>query len=135
MVWLVCALYYVVSLGALGITSSLALRHLQWPDLILWSGIGYILVAAFLLITGHTAVRITSGSWWAILSAGLAISALISLYVGLQHGSAAKVVTVGAAYPAVTVLLAALFLSERLTVPHVLGVLLIIAGAVLISVF
>lgn len=135
MFWLICALYYAVSLGALGITSSKALAHLQWYDLILWSGIGYVLVAGFLVISGHAAVRITSGSWWAILSAGLAISALVSLYVGLQHGSAAKVVTVGAAYPAVTVLLAALFLSERLTVPHILGVLFIIAGGVLISAF
>ena len=135
MFWLICAIYYAVSLGALGITSSKALAHLQWTDLILWSGIGYVLVVAFLLITGHTAIRITHGSWWAILSAGLAISALIALYVGLQHGSASKVVTVGAAYPAVTVLLAALFLSERLTVPHVLGVLLIVGGGVLISAF
>jgi uncharacterized membrane protein len=135
MFWLVCAVYYALSLGALGITSSKALVHLQWFDLILWTGIGYVLVAGFLVISGHTAVRITSGSWWAILSAGLAISALISLYVGLQHGSAAKVVTIGAAYPAVTVLLAALFLSEPLTVPHVLGVLLIIAGGVLIAAF
>jgi uncharacterized membrane protein len=133
--WLICAVYYALSLGALGITSSKALVHLQWFDLILWTGIGYVLVAGFLVISGHTAVRITSGSWWAILSAGLAISALISLYVGLQHGSAAKVVTIGAAYPAVTVLLAALFLSEPLTVPHVLGVLLIIAGGVLIAAF
>jgi bacterial/archaeal transporter family protein len=134
-IWLICALYYVFSLGALGITSSKALVHLQWPDLILWTGMGYIAVVAFLLITHNTAVRITSGSWWAILSAGLAISALISLYVGLQHGSAAKVVTVGAAYPAVTVVLAALFLSERLTVPHVLGVGCMVAGGVLISLF
>jgi bacterial/archaeal transporter family protein len=133
--WLICAVYYALSLGALGITSSKALVHLQWFDLILWTGIGYVLVAGFLVISGHTAVRITSGSWWAILSAGLAISALISLYVGLQHGSAAKVVTIGAAYPAVTVLLAALFLSEPLTLPHVLGVLLIIAGGVLIAAF
>jgi uncharacterized membrane protein len=133
MFWLICAVYYALSLGALGITSSKALVHLQWYDLILWTGIGYALVVGFLLITGHTAVRITSGSWWAILSAGLAISALISLYVGLTHGPASKVVTIGAAYPAVTVLLAALFLSEPLTVPHVIGVLLIISGGVVIT--
>jgi bacterial/archaeal transporter family protein len=135
MFWLVCAVYYALSLGALGITSTKALAHLQWYDLILWTAIGYALVAGFLLVTGHTAVRITSGSWWAILSAGLAITALISLYVGLTHGPAAKVVTIGAAYPAVTVLLAALFLSEPLTVPHVAGVLLIISGGVLIAAF
>jgi bacterial/archaeal transporter family protein len=134
-IWLICALYYIVSIGALGITSTLALRHLRWPDLVLWVGIGYMIVAAVLLFTHHTALQITSGSWWAILSGALAISGLIALYVGLQHGSAAKVVTVSAAYPAMTVLLAALFLSERLTVPHVLGVLFVVAGGVLISAF
>ena len=135
MIWLICALYFVGSIGALGITSTLALRHLRWPDLVLWVGIGYMIVVAFLLITHHTTLQITSGSWWAILSGALAISGLIALYVGLQHGSAAKVVTVSAAYPAMTVLLAALFLSEGLTVPHVLGVLFVVAGGVLIAAF
>lgn len=135
MIWLVCAIYYVVSVGGLGVTSALALRNLHWPDVVLWSGIAYILVVAFLLISGHTAIRMTTGSWWAVLSAALAVSGLIALYVGLQHGSVAKVVTVGAAYPAVTVLLAALFLSEALTVAHVAGVLLVVCGCVLISAF
>jgi bacterial/archaeal transporter family protein len=135
MFWLICALYYVLSVGALGVTSALALRNLRWPDLVLWVGVGYMIVAVFLLVTRHTALQITTGSWWAILSGALAISGLISLYIGLQHGSAAKVVTVGAAYPAITVVLAALFLSERLTVPHVLGVLFVVLGGVLISMF
>lgn len=135
MFWLICALYYIVSIGALGVTSSLALRQLRWPDLVLWVGIGYMLVVVFLLVTHHTTLQITTGSWWAILSGALAISGLIALYVGLQHGSAAKVVTVSAAYPAMTVLLAALFLSEPLTVPHVVGVLLVVAGGVLIALF
>jgi uncharacterized membrane protein len=135
MFWLVCAAYYVVSVGSLGVTSALALRSLHWPDLLLWSGIGYVLVVTFLLVSGTTPLKITTGTGWAVLSAGLAITALIALYVGLQHGSATKVVTVGAAYPAVTVLLASLFLSERLTVPHVAGVLLVVAGCVLISAF
>jgi uncharacterized membrane protein len=133
MVWLACALYYALSVGSLGVTSALALRNLRWTDLILWSGVGYVAVVVALVATGTTAVKISTGSWWAILSAGLAISGLVSLYVGLQHGSAAKVVTVGAAYPAVTVLLAALFLSEPLTVPHIIGVALVVAGCVLIS--
>ena len=135
MFWLVCAIYYALSVGSLGVTSALALKNLRWPDLVLWSGLGYVLVVAILLATGNTAIKITTGSWWAILSAALAITGLISLYVGLQHGSAAKVVTVGAAYPAVTVLLAAIFLSEPLTFPHVMGVALVVAGAVLISAF
>lgn len=129
MVWLACALYYAVAAGGLGVTSALALRSLRWTDLILWSGVGYIAVVVVLVATHTTSVKISTGSWWAIASAGLAISGLVSLYVGLQHGSAARVVTVGAAYPAVTVLLAALFLSEPLTAPRIIGVLLVDTSA------
>lgn len=135
MFWLVCAVYYAIAVGALGVTSGLALKNLHWPDVVLWSGVGYVIVVIYLLVSGNTAIKITTGSWWAVLSAGLAITSLIALYVGLQHGSAAKVVTVGAAYPAVTVLLAALFLAEKLTAVHVIGVALVILGAMLISAF
>lgn len=135
MIWLGCALYYVLSIGALGVTSSLALRNLHWPDLILWNGVGYAFVVAFMLFTRKSTATVKLGSWWAILSAALAISGLVALYLGLAHGSAAQVVTVGAGYPAVTVLLAAMFLSESLTVARVAGVLLVIAGCVLISLF
>lgn len=133
MIWIVYALYYVVAAGGLGISSSLGLRNLRWHDLILWTGSGYVLLAVVLLLTHQTTAQITTGSWWAVLSAALVISGLLSLFIGLAHGSAAKVVTVGAAYPAVTVLLAALFLSEPLTVMHVLGVLLVVGGCVLIA--
>jgi transporter family protein len=135
MFWLACALYYTVAVGALGVTSAITLRTLPWPSLVLWSGIGYVVTVIVLLIIGQASLTIQTGSWWAILSAALAITGLMSLYLGLQHGSAPKVVTVGAAYPAVTVLLAAIFLSETLTAVHVAGVLLVVGGAVLISAF
>ncbi|MCW3066414.1 MAG: EamA family transporter [Solirubrobacterales bacterium] len=134
MAWLAPTLYYVLSVGALGVTGKLALRHLHWPDLILWSGLGYVVVASFLLITGHTSIRVTAGSWWAMLSAALAISGLIALYVALGHGDATKVSAISAAYPAVTLLLAAATLSEALTVARVAGVALVVLGVIVLTV-
>jgi uncharacterized membrane protein len=134
MAWLAPTLYYVLSVGALGVTGKLALRHLHWPDLILWSGLGYVVVASFLLITGHTSIRVTAGSWWAMLSAALAISGLIALYVALGHGDATKVSAISAAYPAVTLLLAAATLSEALTVARVAGVALVVVGVIVLTV-
>jgi transporter family protein len=131
--WLIPTLYYVVAVGALGVTGKLALRTLDWPDLILWSGAGYIVVAGFLLAIGQTHVRFSHDTGWAMASGALAISGLIVLYLALGNGDAGKVVSVSAAYPAVTLVLAAVFLSEALTVGRAVGTVLIIAGVVIVT--
>jgi transporter family protein len=133
MLWLVPTLLYVLLVGGLGVTGNLALRTLNWPDLILWTGAGYLVVSVALLAMGQTAIRITAGTAWAMLSGGLAIGGLIMLYLALGSGSAGKVVAISAAYPAVTLVLAALFLAEPLSVGRVIGAALIIAGVAVIS--
>lgn len=131
--WLVPSLLYVLLVGTLGVTSKLALRTLRWPDLLLWTGIGYIVVAGILLAIGQTSLRITAGTGWAIASGALAITGLITLYLALGAGDAGKVVAISAAYPAVTLLLSAVFLSEALTFPRVLGTALIVVGVAVLS--
>lgn len=131
--WLLPISYYVVAVGALGVTGKLALRDLDWPDLILWTGIGYISVAGVLLVIGQTEVRFVDGSAWAMASGALAISSLIALYVALGSGQAGTVSAISAAYPAVTLILAAAFLSEGLSAVRVGGALLVIAGVVVLT--
>lgn len=134
MIWLLPTIVYVLAVGALGVTSKLALRTLQWPELILWTGAGYIIVAAILLATGRTSLRIAGGTGWAVASGALAIGGLIMLYVALGRGDAGKVIAISAGYPAVTLVLAAVFLSESLSVTRVVGVGLVIGGVVLLTV-
>lgn len=133
MAWLLPTLYYVVAVGALGVTGKLALRTLDWPDLILWTGAGYIVVASVLLAIGQTHLRFSHDTAWAIASGALAISGLIALYLALGHGDAGKVISITAAYPAVTLVLAAAFLSEALTVGRVVGTALIVVGVVTVT--
>ena len=70
---------------------------------------------------------------WAIASGALAISGLIALYLALGNGDAGKVISITAAYPAVTLVLAAAFLSEAITVGRAVGTVLIIAGVVTVT--
>lgn len=133
MTWLIPTLLYVVLVGALGITGNLALRTLSWPDLILWTGAGYVVISLLLLAIGQTAIRVTTGTGWAMLSGVLAIAGLVMLYLALGSGSAGKVVAISAAYPAVTLVLAAAFLSEPLSVGRVIGAALIVAGVAIVS--
>jgi transporter family protein len=131
--WLPPTVYYVVAVGALGVTSKLALRTLAWQDLILWSGIGYVAVSTVLLASGQTSLRFHAGSGWAAFSAALAITSLVALYVALNSGKAGVVVPVTAAYPVVTLLLAAAVLAEALTVARVAGVALVVGGVVVLT--
>lgn len=131
--WLIPTIVYVFFVGALGVTGKLALRTLSWYDLILWTGIGYVLAAGTLLALGRTELRIVTGTGWAIASGAAAITSLIALYLALGTGDAGKVSAISAAYPAVTLLLAAIFLSEPLTLGRVAGAGIVVAGVVVIT--
>jgi bacterial/archaeal transporter family protein len=132
--WLVPTLAYVVTLGALGVTSKLALRTLSWQELVIWSAGAYLVVAVGLLTFGGGGVHLESNSWWAALSAVIVVSSLILLYIALGHGEASKVIPITAAYPAVTLVGAALFLSESITVAKLGGMVLVLAGVVVLTV-
>jgi bacterial/archaeal transporter family protein len=131
--WLVPTLGYVLLVGGLGVTSRLARRTLSWQDVVVWSGIGYVIVASVFLATGQARLRFTTDGRWAMGSAALAISGLVMLYVALGTGEATKVVTVSAAYPAATLLLAAAFLSEPVTIGRLAGLALVVGGVVVMT--
>ena len=131
--WLLPIGYYVVAVGALGITGKLALRTLDWPDLILWTGLGYISVAGVLLASGQTRRRVEHDSWWAMASGALAISSLIALYLALNAGKAGTVTAISAAYPVVTLILAAAFLAESVSLARAGGALLVVIGVMVLT--
>ena len=131
--WLLPTLGYVLVLGALGVTSKLALRTLSWQDVLVWTTIGYIFTSILLLATGQAGIKFENNTWWAIASAALAISALIFLYIALGTGQASKVIPVSASYPAITLILSAIFLSESFTLAKAGGVALVVIGVVVLT--
>lgn len=132
--WLIPTLAYVVTLGALGVTSKLALRTLDWQELVIWTTGAYLLASVVLLAFGGGGIHLESNSWWAAISALIVVSSLVLLYIALGHGEASKIIPITAAYPAVTMIGAALFLSESITPAKVGGMLLVLAGVVVLTV-
>jgi bacterial/archaeal transporter family protein len=132
--WLVPTLAYVVTLGALGVTSKLALRTLEWQELVVWSAGAYLLVAVVLLAVGGGSLHFETNTWWAVLSAFIVVSSLILLYIALGNGEASKIVPITAAYPAITLIGAALFLSESVSAAKVGGMLLVLGGVVVLTI-
>lgn len=131
--WLIPTLAYVAAVGALGVVSKLGLGTLSWQGFILWMGISYAVVVVLLLGLGQTEFKYVHDTGWAIVSAALVIGGLILFYLALGTGEASKVVPVSAAYPAVTLILSAVFLSENLSVARVAGMCLVVTGVVVLT--
>jgi bacterial/archaeal transporter family protein len=131
--WLLPTLVNIVAVAALGITSSRALRVMSWRGLLLPTAVAYLLVAMTLVAFGDAGLGL-DGEWgWALLSGVLIVTAFVSMNVALGSGEASKVITFSAAYPAVTLLLAAVALGEAVTGGRWVGTFFVIAGASVIA--
>ena len=131
--WVLPAVLYVALLGALGVTTKLALEHLGWQDVIVWTTIVYVGISAVLLLAGQAQIGLGAGTAAAVASGVLASTALVALYVALGRGDASVVVPFTSAYPLVTLGLSALVLAERITIARAAGALLVVLGVVVIS--
>ena len=131
--WVLPMAVYIVLLGATGVTTKLALRTIEWRQLVLWLPICYLIFCVGFVILNGTRFPLGVGGAWAAVTALCATGALILFFYALTQGDASVVVPVGSAAPVVTLVGSALFLSESITMPRVVGTLLVVAGVVLIS--
>jgi uncharacterized membrane protein len=131
--WLLPASGYVLIVGVIGVTTKLALREIGWQDLLVWTAIVYAAIAALLVLVGSGGVPGGSGGAWAVATGICASTGLICSFVALQGTDASRVVPYMSAYPVVTIILAAIFLSEHITPIRVGGSILVVGGLVLLS--
>jgi uncharacterized membrane protein len=74
--------------------------------------------------------------WWALFASGiLDTSAFLATNAGLQTGQVSVVSVLASLYGAVTVLLAWIFLRERLEISQWFGIAMIFVGIVLVSLY
>ena len=130
--WLIPAVIYMVGVGTLGITTKLALRTIDWPALILWTALMYAVIAVVLLATG-TRLSFGGGTGMAVLSGIIASGGLVLFFIALGRGSATQVVPVTAAAPVITAVLAALVLTEPISIRTIVGTVLVVGGVVLVT--
>jgi transporter family protein len=131
--WLLPSIVYIAFLGGLGVTTKLALRHLGWQDVIVWTAIVYVLISVAMLALGHAKIGLGAGTAAAIGSGLLASTALIAFYIALGKGEASTVVPLTSAYPIITLVLSALVLAEKITPLKGAGALVVVVGVVMIS--
>ena len=132
--WILPAIAALLLWGIVGILQKLGSNRLGANALLLWVTVGYIVMLP--------AVLWRSGSWAASADALLlgVVAGSVNgfgtwlLFRSLEHGAKASVaVPLTALYPVVTVILAFVFLAERLSRREWLGVALAVCGGVLLS--
>ncbi len=131
--WIPPTLAYIVLLGAGGVTAKLALRTITWQQLVLWVPIVYVVFAIAFIVFKGARLPFGVGGGWAAVTAFCAAAALILFFVALTRGDASQVTPATSAYPVVTVIGSAIFLSESITLMRVIGTALVIVGVVLLS--
>lgn len=131
--WLVPALAFVAVTGFAGVSTKLALRDLSWPSILLWTAVVYIIAATVALSTGAATLDVTRSSAWGLVTGVCAVSSLVLSFVALRHADAGLAVPVMSAFPLVTVPAAVIILGESLTVQRVVGLLLVLAGVIVIA--
>jgi 4-hydroxybenzoate polyprenyltransferase len=133
----------VAALVAVGITAAVS----NWQTLLTLTGfvalqaaysykLKHVLIVDVMAIAAGFVLRAYAGlisievrfSVWLLLCTGL-----IALYLALGNGDAGKVVSITAAYPAVTLVLAAAYLSEAITPGRAIGTALIVGGVVIVT--
>lgn len=95
--------------------------------------IGAAAFAALMLVLGRWPVISLPLILWGLLLAAVGAGSLMLLYRGLALGPMAVVSSIGGAYAAVTVVLAVLFLGERLVPAQTVAIGVTFAGVILAS--
>ena len=104
----------------------------MWP-LLAMRGSSIALIAGGVIAT-RTSLKVTPGTLWGIVVSGiLDVAANIFYLLSTRHGLLSLVAVITSMYPAVTVLLARIVLSERLVRMQMAGLGLAAAGVVLIA--
>jgi bacterial/archaeal transporter family protein len=131
--WVLPAAGYLLLLGALGVTLKLALRDVEWQQVVLWAPIFYGLFAIGSVVLSGTRLPLGAGAWWALASGFCLAAAGVLIFVALDRGPASQVVPLTSAYPVVTLVGSALFLSEKITVVRGVGTALVVVGVAMLS--
>jgi uncharacterized membrane protein len=131
--WVPPTAAYILLLGAAGVTAKLALRTITWQQMVLWVPVLYIVYSVAFVVISGTRFPLGVGGGWAAATAFCASSALLVFLYALTKGPASQVTPASSAYPIVTVIGSAIFLSEKITLIRGIGTALVVAGVVLLS--
>ncbi len=132
--WLGYSLLVVVLWGIVGLLQKLGTNRVSADSLLIWLMVGYVLLLPWLLSTTRMSELTTRDTVIGTLAGITNGLGAWCLFASLESGAKASVaIPLTALNPLLTILLALIFLSERLTGLQWFGILLAIVAGAMIS--
>jgi transporter family protein len=130
---IVLVLASVVVYGIWGTLGKAALRHLSWPQVSIFYGVGILVVVGIVLATSRRTSWSPHGVWIAAVTGFLGALGLVLLYLALDRGNPSVVFALFSLFPVVTVVLSAIFLDESISALQIAGIGCAVAAVALVS--
>jgi bacterial/archaeal transporter family protein len=133
--WLFFAIIALIFWGVTGITQKLSTNAISTELSFLWFVVAFIPIAAFILVEVPLHWQMKAHVFWLAVTGGAlnGLGAMTSFKALECGGKASIVIPLCYLYPLVTILLALVFLGERVTRVEALGIVLALVAAVLLS--
>ncbi len=132
--WLPAALATLVIFGFWGFFPKLAVAYLDPRSALVYQTLGGLMVGLLVLFSLklHPAFH-PRGALFAFLTGVAGVAGTLCFMAAAQRGKISLVVSVTALYPLITIILAALFLKEPLTLKHLAGMACALVAILLLS--
>ena len=132
--WLPAALASLVIFGFWGFFPKLAVAYLDPRSALIYQVLGEMMVGLLVLfsLNLHPAFH-SRGSLFAFLTGVAGVAGTLFFFTAAERGKISLVVSVTALYPLITIILAALFLKEPMTLKHLAGMAFALLAILLLS--
>jgi len=132
--WLPSSLAALLCFGLWGFFPKLAVTYLDPRSASFYQSLGSLLVGLLVLASLKFSPAFhAKGVLFAVLTGMAGVTGTLFFFAAASRGRISLVVSLTALYPLITILLAALFLKEPLTLKHLAGMLCALAAILLLS--
>ncbi|HYA02461.1 MAG TPA: EamA family transporter [Syntrophobacteria bacterium] len=132
--WLINSLVALVCFGLWGFLPKIAVRYVSPRSALVYEALGVVTVGCIVLLTvGKGISTDMKGIVPAVLTGIFGTVGFLCFLYAVNVGGVSVVATLTALYPAITILLAVIFLKESVTLTQIAGIGLAIVSVILLS--
>lgn len=133
--WLIYSIVCIVLWGVWGLLLKISYKEMAWSDVYFLSTLAsFTLSITIYMLIGSKNLQINAIHYIPLLAGLFGGLGYVFFIKALESGSASIIIPLTAIYPALTTILAIIFLGEKISIHQVVGIILALTAIVLLSI-
>jgi len=133
--WLIYSIICIVLWGIWGLLLKISYKEMEWSDVYFLSTLAsFTLSLTIYMLVGSKNLQINPLPYIPLLAGLFGGLGYVFFIKALESGNASIIIPLTAIYPALTTVLAVIFLGERISIYQLVGILLALTAIVLLSI-